>query len=117
MLKELQQKVTKLQASLDLQMHMQSDLEGELTEKNKEIDGKGTCNGQNIFTLMSCSVPGSLAYGQTNAILGGPGAVSRARRSYRSGKIKATIVSVRRADFARSVSSPRPTNCRKVKGK
>ncbi|KAJ7376316.1 hypothetical protein OS493_035456 [Desmophyllum pertusum] len=40
MLKELQQKVTKLQASLDLQMHMQSDLEGELTEKNKEIDGK-----------------------------------------------------------------------------
>ena len=44
MLNKLQQKVTKLQASLDLQVHVQSELESDLTEKNKEIDRKGTCN-------------------------------------------------------------------------
>ena len=42
MLNKLQQKVTKLQASLDLQTHVQSELETDLTEKNKEIDRKGT---------------------------------------------------------------------------
>lgn len=44
MLNKLQQKVTKLQNSLDLQMRVQSELEGELTEKNKELDARGTCN-------------------------------------------------------------------------
>lgn len=41
MLSKLQQRVTKLQASLDLQMHVQSELESEVTEKNKEIDARG----------------------------------------------------------------------------
>ena len=41
MLNKLQQKVTKLQASLDSQAHLQSDLEAEVTEKNKEIDARG----------------------------------------------------------------------------
>lgn len=41
MLNKLQQKVTKLQASLDSQAHLQSDLEAEVTEKNKEIDTRG----------------------------------------------------------------------------
>lgn len=41
MLNKLQQKVAKLQSSLDLQMHVQSELENELTEKNKEIDARG----------------------------------------------------------------------------
>ena len=45
MLSKLQQKVTKLQNSLDLQMHVQSELEAELTEKNKEIDSRGTVIG------------------------------------------------------------------------
>ena len=45
MLNKLQQKVSKLQSSLDLQVHVQSELENELTEKNKEIDARG--NGQN----------------------------------------------------------------------
>lgn len=40
MLSKLQQRVTKLQASLDLQMHVQSELESEVTEKNKEIDAR-----------------------------------------------------------------------------
>lgn len=44
MLNNLQQKVTKQQASLDLQAHLQSELEAEVTEKNKEIDARGTCN-------------------------------------------------------------------------
>lgn len=43
MLNKLQQKVTKLQNSLDLQMRVQSELEAELTEKNKELDARGTC--------------------------------------------------------------------------
>ena len=46
MLNKLQQKVSKLQSSLDLQMHVQTELENELTEKNKEIDARG-----NVYIL------------------------------------------------------------------
>lgn len=42
MLNKLQQKVTKLQNSLDLQIRVQSELEAELTEKNQELDARGT---------------------------------------------------------------------------
>ena len=41
MLNKLQQKLTKLQNSLDLQMRVQSELEAELTEKNTELDARG----------------------------------------------------------------------------
>ncbi|XP_074620148.1 uncharacterized protein LOC141878959 [Acropora palmata] len=40
LLNKLQQKVSKLQTSLDLQVHMQAELENELSEKNKEIDSR-----------------------------------------------------------------------------
>ena len=41
LLNKLQQKVSKLQTSLDLQVHMQAELENELSERNKEIDSRG----------------------------------------------------------------------------
>ena len=41
MMNKLQQKVSKLQSSLDLQVHVQAELETELSEKNKEIDSRG----------------------------------------------------------------------------
>lgn len=55
MLNKLQQKVSKLQSSLDLQVHVQSELENELTEKNKEIDARG--NGQNVCILFIVRFP------------------------------------------------------------
>lgn len=51
MLNKLQQKVTKLQASLDSQAHLQSDLEAEVTEKNKEIDARGKTEQRKLLKL------------------------------------------------------------------
>lgn len=49
MMNKLQQKVSKLQSSLDLQVHVQAELETELSEKNKEIDSRDA----NIIGLRS----------------------------------------------------------------
>ena len=52
MLNKLQQKVTKLQNSLDLQMCVQSELEAELTEKNTELDARGKrMRNTNLYKL------------------------------------------------------------------
>lgn len=52
MLNKLQQKVTKLQNSLDLQMRVQSELEAELTEKNTELDARGKrMRNTNLYKL------------------------------------------------------------------